>query len=223
MGFKFNGVYGTLDLSGSSGGSGASALNDLSDVTLTSLSTDELLFTQDGSTFINQTLAEAGISAVGHSHVATDITDFDTEVSNNASVTANTAKISYTDAAAVALNTTHRSSDGKDHSDVVLNNTHRSSDGKDHSDVVLNNTHRTSDGSDHSFIDQDVTTTGTPSFTDLTVTNDFDSQSIEDTGTVSISPTAQINNPPYAMISSSAVTNLIPNPKFASNITAVRS
>jgi hypothetical protein len=74
----------------------------------------------------------------------------------------------------VALNTTHRSSDGKDHSDVVantaanvldlshrsgsgsdhsdvvLNTTHRTSDGKDHSDVVLNNTHRTSDGKDHS-------------------------------------------------------------------------
>lgn len=52
--------------------------------------------------------------------------------------------------AAIALNTTHRTSDGKDHSDVVLNNTHRSSDGKDHSDVVLNNTHRSSDGTDHS-------------------------------------------------------------------------
>ena len=81
---------------------------------------------------------------------------------------------------AVALNTTHRTSDGKDHSDVVANNakisytdaadvalntTHRSSDGKDHSDVVTNNakisytdaadvglntTHRGSDGKDHS-------------------------------------------------------------------------
>ena len=39
---------------------------------------------------------------------------------------------------AVGLNTTHRGSDGKNHSDVVLNNTHRSSDGKNHSDVVTN-------------------------------------------------------------------------------------
>lgn len=31
-------------------------------------------------------------------------------------------------------------------------------------DTVLNNTHRNSTGSDHTFIDQDVTTTGTPSF-----------------------------------------------------------
>lgn len=55
-----------------------------------------------------------------------------------------------TNATAIALNTTHRGSDGKDHSDVVLNNTHRGSDGKDHSDVVLNNTHRGSDGKNHS-------------------------------------------------------------------------
>jgi len=34
---------------------------------------------------------------------------------------------------AVALNTTHKSSDGSDHSDVELNNTHRGSDGSDHS------------------------------------------------------------------------------------------
>jgi len=64
----------------------------------------------------------------------------------------------------VVLNNTHRTSDGKDHSDVVLNNTHRASDGTDHSDVVLNNTHRSSDGSDHTFINQDVTTSGTPTF-----------------------------------------------------------
>jgi hypothetical protein len=44
-------------------------------------------------------------------------TNFDTEVSANADVVANT---------------THRSSDGKDHSDVVLNNTHRTGNGDDH-------------------------------------------------------------------------------------------
>ncbi len=41
-------------------------------------------------------------AGASHSHTASDITDFDTEVSNNASVTANTAKVSYTDAAKVA-------------------------------------------------------------------------------------------------------------------------
>ena len=42
----------------------------------------------------------------------------------------------------ISPNTTHRGSDGKNHSDVVLNNAHRISDGKNHSDVVLNNGHR---------------------------------------------------------------------------------
>lgn len=44
----------------------------------------------------------AGKADSSHTHTASDITDFDTEVSNNASVTANTAKVSYTDAAKVA-------------------------------------------------------------------------------------------------------------------------
>lgn len=66
-----------------------------------------------------------------------------------------------------ALNTTHRLSDGKNHSDVVLNNAHRLSDGKNHSDVVLNNAHRVSDGSDHGFIDQGVLVTSTPQFKGL--------------------------------------------------------
>ena len=49
----------------------------------------------------------------------------------------------------VAANTTHRGSDGKNHSDVVLNNTHRSSSGVNHSHVVTNDTHVAGDGSDH--------------------------------------------------------------------------
>ena len=40
----------------------------------------------------------------------------------------------------VSDNTTHKTSDGKDHSDVVLNNTHRTSDGSDHSIVSANQT-----------------------------------------------------------------------------------
>jgi hypothetical protein len=68
----------------------------------------------------------------------------------------------------LAANTTHRSSNGTDHANVVLNDVHRGSDGKNHSDVVLNNTHRTSNGTDHTFINQDVTTTGTPSFSSVT-------------------------------------------------------
>lgn len=50
--------------------------------------------------------------------------------------------------------------------DIGSNTTHRGSDGKNHSDVVLNNTHRSSDGSDHTFIDQDVKSSAGPTFVD---------------------------------------------------------
>jgi len=58
-----------------------------------------------------------------HDVKATQITDFDTEVSNNSDV---------------ALNTTHRSSDGTSHANVVLNDSHRAGDGSDHADVAAN-------------------------------------------------------------------------------------
>ena len=54
--------------------------------------------------------------------------------------------------------------DGQDTGDLAANTVHRSSDGKNHSDVVLNNTHRTSNGSDHTYIDQDVTSGSSPTF-----------------------------------------------------------
>jgi hypothetical protein len=80
--------------------------------------------------------------ASGQEFTSTDKSNLD----NNTTHRASDGK----DHSDVVLNNTHRASDGKDHSDVVLNNTHRASDGKDHSDVVLNNTHRASDGKDHS-------------------------------------------------------------------------
>lgn len=48
---------------------------------------------------------------------------------------------------AVALNTTHRTSDGTDHSDVVLNNTHRADNTQAHSDYLINNGNDTTSGS----------------------------------------------------------------------------
>lgn len=52
------------------------SINDLSDVVITTV-TDGEVFTYDNGTgkWINQTLAEAGISAVGHTHTVSDITD----------------------------------------------------------------------------------------------------------------------------------------------------
>jgi len=64
--------------------------------------------------------------------------------------------------AAIALNTTHRTSDGKNHADVVtntagiatnvtaigLNTTHRGSDGSGHADVASNSAARHTQGTD---------------------------------------------------------------------------
>lgn len=68
------------------------ALNDVTDVTISAVGDNEVLAYDTGtSTWINQTASEAGLAASSHSHTATDVTDFDTEVSNNTDVAANTA------------------------------------------------------------------------------------------------------------------------------------
>lgn len=59
------------------------AIDDLSDVTITSVASGELL-KWNGSAWINNTLAEAGVSAVGHTHVLSDITDSGTIASQDA-------------------------------------------------------------------------------------------------------------------------------------------
>lgn len=67
-------------------------LSALADVTITSIGGGEIL-RWNGSAWVNNTYAEAGISATSHTHTASDVTDFDTEVANNSAVTANTAKV----------------------------------------------------------------------------------------------------------------------------------
>jgi hypothetical protein len=70
--------------------SAISELSDIEDVTTTSVVNGEILVWNTNH-WENNTLAEAGISATGHTHTASDITDFDTEVSNNSDVSANTS------------------------------------------------------------------------------------------------------------------------------------
>jgi hypothetical protein len=102
----FDGVYSSLTSIPTTFAPSAHTLGSHSDVTLTTIATGELL-KWSGTAWINNTLAEAGISATGHTHVAADITDFDTEVSNNTSVAANTAKVSNV---TTNLTTTHNAS-----------------------------------------------------------------------------------------------------------------
>jgi hypothetical protein len=59
-------IYDLTDLDG--------AVSDLSDVTITSIASGELL-KWNGSAWINNTLAEAGIAAASHTHTESDITD----------------------------------------------------------------------------------------------------------------------------------------------------
>lgn len=64
--------------------------------------------------------------------------------------------------------TVHATSTGASHSAVVTNSAHVAGDGSDHADVATNTGHITSSGAGHTYIDQNVTTSGTPSFSTLT-------------------------------------------------------
>ena len=55
----------------------AESIFDLSNVTNNSITNGEILVWRSGNNFVNETLAEAGISAVGHTHLEADITDLD--------------------------------------------------------------------------------------------------------------------------------------------------
>jgi hypothetical protein len=59
----------------------AAVLNDLSNVTITGIASGEIL-KWSGAAWINNTLAEAGISATGHTHLEADITDLQSYLLN---------------------------------------------------------------------------------------------------------------------------------------------
>ena len=64
---------GEIGLEAASGGGGSSTLDALTDTTITSIASGEIL-KWNGSAWINNTLAEAGIAATSHTHAASDIT-----------------------------------------------------------------------------------------------------------------------------------------------------
>ncbi|TXH16816.1 MAG: hypothetical protein E6R03_04915 [Hyphomicrobiaceae bacterium] len=77
------------------------SLAGLSDVLLTTLGDDEIIVSASGI-FVNKTFAEAGISAVGHSHTAGDITDLTEAVQDIVGAffaDTSTINITYNDAA----------------------------------------------------------------------------------------------------------------------------
>ena len=119
-------------------GSYATQLANLTDV-VSATSTDKFVLVANGSGYVGRALLEADISdfgsysIVGHSHVASDITDFDTEVSTNSSVVLNTAKVTfpgfgtlngdygYTEAVHTASDITDFDTEVSNNSSVVLN------------------------------------------------------------------------------------------------------
>ena len=60
--------------------------------------------------------------------------------------------------------------------------------------TTLNTTHRSSDGSDHSFIDQDVTISGTPTHSSMTITNGLSVNGNIGIGTVTPTAALQLGN-----------------------------
>jgi hypothetical protein len=74
-----SGVTAIITISGGAGGGGPHTLGSAthSDVTITSVADNEVLAYDSGGDWINQTAAEAGLSAVGHSHTESDITDLE--------------------------------------------------------------------------------------------------------------------------------------------------
>ena len=59
----------------------ATNLGELNDVNFGTLTTNDIIY-WDGSEWINSSLSGLGIAEDGHTHTASDITDFDTEVDN---------------------------------------------------------------------------------------------------------------------------------------------
>jgi len=65
----------------------SSGIDDLSDVTITSAASGEIL-QYSGSTIVNVTLSEAGISEVGHTHAINDLSDVNTAGASSSDVIA---------------------------------------------------------------------------------------------------------------------------------------
>ena len=127
-----------------------------------------------GTTTTNYNLYKPDIGETGWGddvNTSTDTVD-STMKANEDAIALNTTHRGSdgTDHANVVLNDSHRTGDGSDHADVATNTTHSTGDGSDHADVASNTTHRTSDGSDHTFIDQSVISGASPTFDGANIT-----------------------------------------------------
>jgi len=115
-------------------------LGQLRDVNLSGSTTDDFISLGSNGIWYPKNSTELGLAT------SSDLTTHTSDLTNPHTVTktqvglSNVPNTDFT--TSVGLNTTHRTSDGKNHSDVVLNNAHRTGTGSDHSDVATNTTHR---------------------------------------------------------------------------------
>lgn len=101
----------------------AEDLEDLSDVTITSIGANELL-KWSGTAWINNTLAEAGISATGHSHTESDISDLDHEITvrkNTGADVGTRSRLNFIEGSNVTLTVTDDA--GNDEVDITVTST----------------------------------------------------------------------------------------------------
>ena len=130
------------------------ALNNLNSTNyshLTSTQLNDLTDAGDSSLHYHST-DRARTNHTG-TQTASTISDFDTEVSNNTDVATNTSKISF--------------DWDYDYEDLI--NTPTTITTQQATNISANTTHKTSNGSDHSYINQDVTTSSSPSFQDIKI------------------------------------------------------
>lgn len=171
-------------------------LDNINNVTISGITSGEII-KWNGTGWVNNTLAEADVASVsvlsshtGNSTIhftqgdisipASQISDFDTEVSNNAAVTLNTAKVTNATHTGDVTGSTVLTIGADKVLDSHINwgtgttevNTadipeltnlyYTEARVSANTNVSANTTHRTSTGADHTYIDQDVTNGSTP-------------------------------------------------------------
>lgn len=129
--------------------------------------------------------------------LSSTISDFDSRVPTNTTVNSNSVH------RATTSGNPHNVVAG-DIADISSNTTHRTGDGKTHSDVILNNTHRPSDGSDHGFIDQNITSGSSPILNILNFTGTSLVFSISATNLIGYLQASNFSNGVYSITSTNA-------------------
>ena len=137
---------------------------------------NRFLKTNEDAGSVELTNDPTGITTAGTPFTVANMNNIETGIKDNDDRSLANEADNDTQDTAIGLNTTHRASDGKNHSDVVLNNTHRGLTDNPHSvdkddldlgttDDVTFGTVNTGQGANELYdMDQNVKTTNSPTF-----------------------------------------------------------